>query len=1097
MQVITKLKFKMKTRHFLTALALPALLAACTADEFDSPNFNNEQGQRPLLSKDFALTLAGDASTRYAVDGEGTLDFKWTEGDQLGAVIIDNFDSKNPKDPSKWEIIPSTAGNNPFVYQASSGVWKAFTRLGIGHYLFTYSYNPDDNGRGAMKYSLPTIQELYESEDGDVDLNHTIKLKNKSVAAALLEEDDATLTADLKNLFAYPKFVIRFDNGQKVNTVTKVVLNYKGDGFGHNNGTNAQEGFLVKGGFDHEKTYELFAGANAPEVESVKKYWDDVTNTADFLREYKGELSDGYTTFEYNPYLIAKLPKGTELKAEAGTNNKYIEVRFMMPGAKLTYGTNGFTGGIYNETLDMYIYTDNGVYVVKDVVNSIVFNKTTSKETKERILVRNASYNLKINKDSVEPADKDLYIVTNTEDWNELVAAYGETAAYNENEPLEVAVVGDDFTLNASAKMPSKAVFQINTDVKVEGKVTLSNVKCEGEVTVKEKAELTTSGTFSAKSILNQGVLEFATVEDENENVVVYEGVENVKNEGVLNIGKEAIAKFSLNNVENAIVNNNGEILVEEGENWGVINNEGVMKTVGDFTNGKTEYVNGEVKNMPTIENNGDILAMVGTLKNEGTIINNGEIACKSGTEATIENAGEYGLIDSQKDKITYITRNRGLVIVYEANPGSDIKIDAQNGVVRYATENKAENFKGSIVNEVIASTELTISDQGKVKKLTMMNGGKLTLPGEEPSIETLIVKKGEVVLGDNLKVTQKLTIEKGASITVPAGKTMKVELMENYGSILVSGTFETPMKSTDEGAGVVKEDGSAADVVWDSNNSDVNTFKTKLREAVKGFINNSSMYTANYKVIVADFEKFRNNGETYGRGELNSAMNALGKTTVTQKELDDVVNAIAEDNKTGFLKTVKENATFVAQSKLYDTEDSYVPANAATGTKEKTSAYKDLRDELVKGAMANTMVTGLTGDNTLFVSASKLTTAEIRTLIAEKNPTMFVWTDCKLDKLVALWKEYDGVFADATSNDYSEAKAAGTATDKDKAEKLVNWVTYLLNQTSTNNPNLTAVQKALAAEGIGITATPDVKPFGNYTNAQMSAVDEDLLSNN
>ncbi|MCD8079962.1 MAG: hypothetical protein LUF04_05990 [Bacteroides sp.] len=66
----------MKTRHFLTALALPALFAACTADEFESTNFDQAQSQRPLLSEDFRLRVGEDVNTRYAVEGDNSLNFK-------------------------------------------------------------------------------------------------------------------------------------------------------------------------------------------------------------------------------------------------------------------------------------------------------------------------------------------------------------------------------------------------------------------------------------------------------------------------------------------------------------------------------------------------------------------------------------------------------------------------------------------------------------------------------------------------------------------------------------------------------------------------------------------------------------------------------------------------------------------------------------------------------------------------------------------------------------------------------------------------------------------------------------------------------------
>ena len=190
----------MKTKHILTALALPALLAACNNDEFESMNFEQAQSERPLLSEDFSLKFSDGVETRYAVNGDATLDFVFQSGDQIGAAIIDQFDKDAPKDPSQWDIIESLAGNYPFEYNEQTGVWKASTRLGIGHYLFTYKYNPEDNTRGAVNYTLPTVQELYTDENGEVDLNAAIERSNKAISAALLVKDNQPLEAKLRNL---------------------------------------------------------------------------------------------------------------------------------------------------------------------------------------------------------------------------------------------------------------------------------------------------------------------------------------------------------------------------------------------------------------------------------------------------------------------------------------------------------------------------------------------------------------------------------------------------------------------------------------------------------------------------------------------------------------------------------------------------------------------------------------------------------------------------------------------------------------------------------------------------------------------------------
>lgn len=792
----------MKTKHILTALALPALLAACNNDEFESMNFEQAQSERPLLSEDFSLKFSDGVETRYAVDGDASLNFNFQSGDQIGAAIIDQFNESWPKDPSKWGIIESLAGNYPFEYNAQTGVWKASTRLGIGHYLFTYPYNPEDNTRGAVSYSLPTVQELYTDENGTVDLNAAIEKDNKAICAALLVEDNSPLEAKLRNLFTYPKFVINFDNGLPITSVSKVVLKYNGNG---------GEGFLVKGGLDHNKVWTAFKNSETYQ-QGPDAYFETFTNTSAFLRNNEG----GYTTFEYNPYLVAKFPANTAVKTDGTTNNKIVEVRFMMPGAEMSYN-NGYNGGEYYNNLSMYIYTNAGVYEIDDVLSAIDFKSTTSASLKERVLARNASYTLNLNKEAVEKSQEELYIVTNTADWNELVSAYGNEEAYTASAPLEIAVVGSEFTIDADAKMPSKAFFQVNTPVTVKGNVTLNNLIVENNVTIAEGANVTTSGTFKvgySYEVENNGTLNIAKVLNSRNQVVPYDGISTIVNNTTLNIVADAQASFVLTNEKNATVSNEGVITVG-GQNHGIINNKGTMYTNGLYQSYDYDWVNGNkvITNMPVIKNDGKIISTY-MLKNDATIENNGEITCSAADRGQIENS--Y-LINSAKDKITYITTNTGKIVVYKANPGSDIKITTQNGVVEYATANSTEDFDGSIVTDVIASKALTISKIGKVANVTMTDGGKLTLPvasgATTAELNKLTVEGGTVELGSNIKVNVMLTVAQGARITVPSGKVLYAKDMDNNGSILVSGTFTTEVYQN--AAGLVQAEGPKAEIVF------------------------------------------------------------------------------------------------------------------------------------------------------------------------------------------------------------------------------------------------------------------------------------------
>lgn len=783
----------MKTKHILTALALPALLAACNNDEFESMNFEQAQSERPLLSEDFVLKMGFEgADTRYAVEGDGSLDFKFTDGDQLGAAIIDKYEYNKPIE--EWEVIYSLAGNNPFTYNANADEWKSATRLGIGHYLYVYPYSPEDNNRAAVSYSLPTIQELYQTEDGAVDLNAAIEKGNKAVYSNILDEDNQTLEASLKNLYAYPKFVINFDNGQNVTSVSKVVLEY-------DNG----EGFAVKGGFNHKDVADWFA--------DPKTDWKEV-QTKDLIIDKDDDdfgTAQNYTTIDYSKYLIAKLPKNAKVQTNSVTNNKYIEVRFMIPSAKMTYSGTAYTGD-YAKDLNMYIYTNNGVYQIKDVFGNIVFKDTTPVEQKVRVFARTTSFTLNMkNLTSANKVNDNLNIVTNVEDWNNLVSAYGSFEKFTATAPLKVAVVGEDFTLNASAKMPSKAIFEITTEVKVEGEVTLSNVKVTNTVTVEEGATLTTSGSFTANKVENNGTMNIAVVTDEDDDVVPYGGVSEIENNGALNIAKDAKATFALENTKGAVVANNGEITIS-GNNYGEINNAAIIKTTG-FINNAREYKGTTVTNEPTINNAADarIMAESGKLTNNALIVNEGSITCKNMGGEIVNN----GDLDSKETALTYITDNtNGTIIVYSENT-TNLTIGGNEGIVEYTTDKTSVDFTNSLVNTVIASKDLTVTGK-TLSSLTFGKTAALTL-GKNGGVNVLNVNGGITTVKSNMAVST-LNVAKGAQITVPEGITLTVNgsSIDNQGRILVGGTFNAPnIQSTDNGVGTVEDNGNG-EINWE-----------------------------------------------------------------------------------------------------------------------------------------------------------------------------------------------------------------------------------------------------------------------------------------
>ena len=1057
----------MRTKHIFTAMVLPALFAACTADDFEVVNNGATESQRPMLSG-VTLNVVGDADTRYAVDENGSsLKFTYEDGDKIGAALIDNAEGQEMDKPETWPITQTMgAMSNPFTYSANTGEWSTINSIGVGHYIFIYPYNNANIQRYAVAYELPIIQELYREGSSEVDLNAAIEKGNQAIYSDLLMEDDLVVDAYMRNLFAYPTFRVNIDNGQEVNTVSQIVLEYN----------DASAAFRVKGGLDHKKVYAYFSDDDTSvndHYDATKKATDwDAINTKDFLLT---ETSDYIQDKEAqtSKYLIAKFPEGTQFKRNANTQNKYIDVRFMIPGEVMAATTNNnettFTDG-YAGKLKMHVYTDRGVYTIDDVCSAIMFNETTDWDIRGRVLARNTSYTLNLDKSQAK-LGTEKFIVTTTKDWNDLVDRYGASKNYQNG--LNVSIIGDEFSLDADTKFPTVAIFKVDTEMKVTGDVTVKNVEVSNTVTVEKDAALTTTKSFKATKVVNKGTLNITQVLDNNKKVVNYRDITEIENNGTLNVEEDAEATFELNNKKGATVENNGEISIS-GINNGTINNEGLIYTEG-FENASREYDDDDkLINTPTINiaAGARIVAFSGELTNKALIVNNGELTCQNAS-GTIVNSKDVEnkvaeLRAAKAPSLTYITDNaNGKIVVYEAKP-ANLTINNSRGTVEYTTSAAAENFKDSYVNTVIASADYNVQD-GNLTTLTIKATAKLTV-GTNAKISNLRVNAGTTTLASNVTVGS-LTVAKDAQVTVPTNTTLTVSgNMTNNGRILVGGTLNATNVDRKH-AGNVENNGGVINFAPTAAEEEQQRYEAALDVAVAYYMDNATNYTNDsYEVTLTGF----NGSYEYWTSQPNvpdeiATLAAFGKT-VSKADLEASVSRIEADadNQKELVEALK-GATLNADATLYDTKDA---ANPNAKPDPINSAYATFRANVINGTIQNVSVA-----NSVKRTVNDMTTAEIDELLAEEKPTMYIWEGCDLDKAVDLWVSYKGKLGSiAASDEYNE---------NGEAVHLVNWLTSVLNANSTGVPAVQQAQNDIAALGITIMNVDD---FADYTKPQVQA---------
>jgi len=844
----------MKTKHILTALALPAMFAACTADDIVSVDNGLQQDQRPMLSEDFVLKVNNGIESRYAVEGSTALEFNFEEGDLIGANVIDAYTNRDGKafdkeDPTTWAIVPYIAPALPF--ENVGGEWKSAGRVGMGNYLFTNPYNPEDEGRGAAKYELPVVVQ-YDSENP----NAHIEKYNKAVAATILYKADLNANISLKNLFTYPKIRINFDKSLEVKKVTKIVLQK----------TNTGKTFIYKGALDNKNIEDMF---NPATIEAkIKEYKNDAIadeasywaskTTSDFIIDTDTEKSwaDNSAELKTTPYFVY------EMNETVKSNS--IEVRFMLPSIA------DFTNPTPEEEITMVVCTDAGNYQMDLTdVTMYKFKETTLAAVKKNAFARNMSNTL-----TTLPIDEEYTgalstdnLVSTAEDWNALVEKYGHlkkySAEYKEDnlgagngygdaEELVVTIFDDEFALTSDLKMPEVAEFVIKTEVGVEGNVTLKNIKMDGAsaiLTVKKDATLTTDPTFVAPvvNVEEGGNLKFAAEYDEDEELIAYDGITTVNNEGTVTVPAGVIAQFALNNAKDAVLNV-GEAASRaadakavaniSGTNNGLIVNNGEINVVAALTNNapstaaEYEYDEDNVWNgVPTIDNFGTFNAKLLTTNN-GLFNNNGVLSSSfvgdsyfwngtaSVTASTTSDPAYTALLKVAKNAKTYIDGNYGVIELSEVNP-ADFTIhnakDAEDygnaywGTIKYTMNDKSNNtldLSSSPITYVITNVGINLTktytytdEEGdtQVKSLATLevNGGEVKIAATTKNadnedvpvalVSEMIINTGDVLVKDKINSVTKVTVKADATLGIPVGAELSIKDLTNTSLVLTA----------------------------------------------------------------------------------------------------------------------------------------------------------------------------------------------------------------------------------------------------------------------------------------------------------------------
>ena len=792
----------MKTKHLLTAMALPLVFAACSQDELltDAPVLND----RKVVGE---VTLnVGEAESRFAVLGGK---YTWQTGDKFGACLMDEL-QYGTYNYSSWfsnfQLVDYIQTNYPFT-RLESGSWKAEAVMCEGNYFFYFPYNSNGGGlRSAIKLDIPTKQ-VADVNDPVSVLNNQLFVGYQAIQADE-EKTSTSVRVTMEPLLAYPKFTMK-------NVGTTPVKVYKI--------TYA----------DYNTSNEIIPG-------TFSTYYELKPATAEFNNSgFAGLSKDGKRaevvktavlgSEEKVDQIAVSFGEGVEVAPDGGTLYTYM----LMPPATMN-------------NPKLYIYTNVGLGIV-DLTKPNTDPKDyagATNITNDRALTTVAygdGANVNITFDNTALDQPFAMSVRSTDELENLVSWSQNNTG---DEPLVATLVNDEVALTKKVYEMLVANPKLKLRIKTNGEAHSLNIPADAPKDILSKVDNIDAAYGNYKKVqikvakgadiklpkeLNKGIVveNYGTVELANSEYFY------IQNNGKVVITGADIYPYSVK--VTGMLDNYGEIVnktnttVWHTSNVGTITNDGTYKVDQYFENLDGYKLSNVVENIGKIVNNGTFGFDGQGAKlayNNGNIVNNGTIDCtkaqifvnnakphycgKNNHATQIINNGvmngvtNYGLVTmgeadariqsnaastgeiNNNVQSPYVDKGSDEDITLNitgANKASDVAtaVEKSNATVLYlagtltidpATDDDTVNMFGQFDNFTIeVNNNLTIDGKGTLK----VRSGKGNKRATEFNVwggKTAIVKQGAVVDATNTTVNAKgkLLIEAGAGFKATIG---------------------------------------------------------------------------------------------------------------------------------------------------------------------------------------------------------------------------------------------------------------------------------------------------------------------------------------
>lgn len=707
---------KMKTRHLLTAVVLPALFAACTSDEFNDNTNVNLQG-RALLSPDFSITIDdGNVDTRFSWN-EGK--FGWnafTQNDKFSAGLVDQPDGSIVDKIQTNYIFSSADGSN----------YTTTSQMVEGTYFF-YSY-PGFEGvakRDAVPFDL--------TSQTKIDLNNPAKTveENQLFVSPLykLDAEHANIKLPLYFVSYWSTAGIRIKNtsGESFK-IRRITL-------------KGSENFVVKGVINqtaisdalkyewNEETgeYALPEGTDNKDLKTL-----DIAASA-------GKQSDAAITVDCQAYVLE--------------NGKDVTAYIQVPCASLASATIDITVEV----------TKSGVTTLKTVTANVVPNEV--EETNPVVFKRGNTmpvFGIENNGLAAYEIDKARLAGAST-----AAGAYADS--YEAFEEIFLAAANGEVEINnlGSLKVDDNVMYLLNSiaaknvkflnkiDITSENAATLNRVEfAEGATVTKGNITLGDYVKLPANKILTIDEGAKVTIGVGN-NSEYNAATSKIMNNGTLTLG---VAGLKITEIENGA---NSEVVIAEDQ---TLKSDKIAKFNAPksltINENKTLSTNGVALTIgygQSVTNNGTITPNAATeFVNNGTVINYGTISNGKNANAAsqqIAKIDNYGLLTA----ITFDAANGNSLITMKSADAEIKAVTAGMGDI----DNTINGFVTGASSAVVFA-KYTTDQSGELGKVmgcnkVIVENCKWTNPTLPSGVTTLEMDKVTMAgtrLADNAVVT-------------------------------------------------------------------------------------------------------------------------------------------------------------------------------------------------------------------------------------------------------------------------------------------------------------------------------------------------------